>query len=118
MFSDGFDGAPARDELGRSYWDDPDLAMRQLFSGCEPEDAAAATARLRPQARAPNVEPCPLEQWPDAPAVYILAKDDATVRPAWSRRVARERLGVEAVELEGGHAPFLSHPAELADTLS
>jgi hypothetical protein len=76
---DGFDGAPARDELGRSYWDDPDLAMRQLFSGCEPQDAAAATARLRPQARAPNVEPCPLEQWP---------------------------------------APFLSHPAEVADALS
>jgi pimeloyl-ACP methyl ester carboxylesterase len=118
MFSDGFDGAPARDELGRSYWDDPDLAMRQLFSGCEQSDAAAATARLRPQARTPNVEPCPLEKWPDVSAVYILGKDDATVRPAWSRRAARERLGVEPVELEGGHAPFLSHPAELADALT
>jgi hypothetical protein len=39
------------------------------------------------------------------------------IAPAWSRRVARERLGVESVELPGGHSPFLSRPAELAAAL-
>jgi pimeloyl-ACP methyl ester carboxylesterase len=118
MFSDGFQGAPARDELDRSYWDDAELAKRQLFSGFDPDDAAAAVRRLRPQARTPNLEPCPLDALPEIPAVYILARDDATVRPAWSRRAARERLGVQPLELEGGHSPFLSHPVELADLLT
>ena len=72
----------------------------------------------RVQARAPIVEPCPLERWPEVPAVYILGKDDAAVRPDWSRQAARERFGVEAVGLEGGHALFLSCPAELADVLT
>jgi pimeloyl-ACP methyl ester carboxylesterase len=118
IFVDGFDGAPAREELGRSYWDDPDLATRQLFSSCDSKIAAAAVARLGVQARAPILEPCPLETWPDVPAVYVLGTDDATVRPAWSRRAAPERLGVEPFELDGGHALFLSHPAELAELLA
>jgi hypothetical protein len=33
------------------------------------------------------------------------------------RRVARERLDAELVELPGGHSPFLSRPAELAAVL-
>jgi pimeloyl-ACP methyl ester carboxylesterase len=118
IFSDGFDGAPARDELGRSYWDDPELATRQLFSSCDPELAATAVARLGVQSRAPILEPCPLETWPDVPAVYVLGTHDATVRPAWSRRAAPQRLGVEPIELDGGHALFLSHPAELAELLA
>jgi len=43
------------------------------------------------------------------------------MNPAWQRRAARERLGVEAVEIDGGHTPMLSRPAELAqliDTLA
>jgi alpha-beta hydrolase superfamily lysophospholipase len=115
ILSEGFDGAPAHDELGRSYWDDLELARRQLFSSCDEDLAAAAAARLRVQARAPLVEPCPRDALPDVPAVYVLGNDDAVVRPAWSQRAARERLGVDAAELDGGHALFLSHPAELAE---
>jgi pimeloyl-ACP methyl ester carboxylesterase len=118
MFSEGFEGAPARDELDRSYWDDPELAMRQLFSSCDSEDARAAVTRLRVQAREPIVEPCPLETLPNVPALYILGTDDATVRPDWSRKAARERLGIEAIELDGGHALFLSHPVELAGLIT
>jgi hypothetical protein len=39
----------------------------------------------------------------------------------WDRLVpeleARGHLGVDSVELEGGHSPFLSRPAELAEAL-
>jgi hypothetical protein len=45
-------------------------------------------------------------------------RDDRTVGPAWSRRVATERLGADLIELEGSHSPFYSRPAELADVLS
>jgi hypothetical protein len=31
--------------------------------------------------------------------------------------MSRDLLGVEPVELDGGHSPFLSRPAELADVL-
>ena len=31
---------------------------------------------------------------------------------------ARERLGVEAIELPGGHCPHVSRPAHLAEVLS
>jgi hypothetical protein len=39
------------------------------------------------------------------------------MNPRWSRTVALERLGVNAIELPGGHSPFLSRPAELAEAL-
>ena len=51
------------------------------------------------------------------PELQILCRNDRAVDPDWSRRVARERLGVEAIELPGGHSPFLSRPAELAARL-
>lgn len=40
---------------------------------------------------------------------------DAAAR--WSRRIAREVLGVEPLELDAGHSPFLSAPAALAEML-
>jgi hypothetical protein len=39
------------------------------------------------------------------------------VNPEWSRRIAHERLDAELVELPGGHSPFLSRPAALAEVL-
>jgi pimeloyl-ACP methyl ester carboxylesterase len=59
-------------------------------------------------------EPCPLLEWPDIPSAYVLCSQDRTIRPEWSRRAARERLGVEAIELPGGHCPHISRPGELA----
>jgi alpha/beta hydrolase family protein len=51
------------------------------------------------------------------PSSYILAADDRTIRPAWQRRMARERLGVEPLEIQSGHCPNVSRPAELAELL-
>jgi hypothetical protein len=39
------------------------------------------------------------------------------LRPDWLRRTTRERLGVAAIELDGGHAPHVSRPDELAGIL-
>jgi hypothetical protein len=64
------------------------------------------------------LEPCPLEQLPDVESTYLLARDDHAVSPEWSRRAARERLGVEPVELPGGHSPTMARPAELAAALA
>ena len=37
--------------------------------------------------------------------------------PAWELTAARDRLGVEAVEIDGGHSPMLSRPVVLAEVL-
>jgi pimeloyl-ACP methyl ester carboxylesterase len=118
IFAPGFAGAPGRDEAGRSFWPDESGAIRALYQDCAPADARAAVGRLRPQGRPPNVEPCPLAALPDVPCAYVLGSDDRAISPVWSRDAARERLGVEPVELPGGHSPFLARPAALADALT
>jgi pimeloyl-ACP methyl ester carboxylesterase len=114
---DNFFAGLETDELGRSYWADEDSAIGALYGECDPDDAHAAFARLRPQGQAASLDVCPLETWPDVPVVSIYGTADRTIDPAWSRRVARERLGVEAIALAADHSPFLSRPAELADAL-
>ena len=55
------------------------------------------------------------------PCRSIVCRDDRALNPEWARTAARARLGVDAVELDGGHSPFLTRPAELArliDTLA
>ena len=93
-------------------------AARDIFyQDCSPEDIGWAFARLRPQAAAPRREPCPLQAWPAVETAYVLCREDHAISPLWSRRVAKERLGVEPIELDGGHSPFISRPAALAGVL-
>jgi pimeloyl-ACP methyl ester carboxylesterase len=117
-FVAGFAESTVRDELGRSSWPDEATAIEQLYPDAPPELARAAFARLRPQARRPSVEPSPLLAWPDVECSSILAQEDGALRPEWSRWTARERLGIEPVELRGGHSPMLARPAELAALLT
>jgi pimeloyl-ACP methyl ester carboxylesterase len=104
-------------ESGLSWWDDEQAATAVLYQRCSREDAQAAFARLRRQATTPHAEPCPLDALPDVERTYILAREDNAVTPDWSRRAARQRLGVTAVEIDGDHSPFLARPAELARLL-
>jgi hypothetical protein len=60
----------------------------------------------------------PLEHWPAVVSSFILCREDRTVRPEWLRKAVRDRRGVTAIELPGGHCLHVSRPAELADVLS
>ena len=106
------------DWLGKDPTKDEQVARQFLFHDCTPETTewALGTLRLMYAGQA-LLETCPLEVWPDVPCSYVLCQEDRTINPEWSRRVARERLGVEAIELEGGHCPYLSRPVELAEVL-
>lgn len=104
--------------LGVDPIKDDEIAMKFLFHDCSPEIAKwALTTRRMMYARAAIEEVCPLQQWPDVPSSYIVCAEDRTITPGWSRRVAKERLGVDAIELPGGHCPNLSRPRELAHVL-
>jgi len=62
-------------------------------------------------------EPWPLERWPDVPTVVLVPSDDRLFPLSFQRRVARERLGLEVEEIDGGHLSMLSRPEELARRL-
>jgi len=82
------------------------------------ELAAEARRRERKEASKALREPWPLEAWPDTPTRYLLCRDDRMFPAAWARRHARERLGLEPDEMDGGHYVGLSRPRELADRLA
>ena len=92
--------------------------MARYYHDVEPELAAEALRRERdhPSLQSGR-EPWPLEHWPDAPTRVLAARDDRLFPLEFQRRIAKERLGIEPDEIEGGHTTPLSHPAELADRL-
>ena len=110
------EGGRETDALGRSRWTDPETTARVLYPDLAPEDAAWASARLRPQGQATQRETQPASL-PPVPAVSVVCSNDRALNPAWSRRVSRERLGSEPIELAAGHFPMITHPEALASVL-
>lgn len=103
-------------------WTDPrqheHLAREFLFHDCDDETAADAMSSLEMfDTRHLVTEKAPFSSWPDVPTASIVATRDRTLTPEWGRRTSHRVLGVESVEIEAGHCPFLSKPEELAIVL-
>ncbi|MEU4096074.1 alpha/beta hydrolase [Streptomyces sp. NPDC026673] len=79
--------------------------------------AEAALAQEHRQSDTPFGVPFPLPAWPDVPTRVVVGRDDRLFPAAFQQRVARERLGVEADVLPGGHLVALADPGGLADLL-
>ncbi|MEU1543064.1 alpha/beta hydrolase [Actinacidiphila glaucinigra] len=79
--------------------------------------AEEALAQGSAQSDTPFGQPFPLPAWPDVPTRVVVGRDDRLFPAAFQRRVARERLGVEADVLPGGHLVALADPDGLADLL-
>jgi pimeloyl-ACP methyl ester carboxylesterase len=100
------------------------LSARQfadaLFHDCDPGVRRWAESHMRlDRSRAPvnaATDPLPSDAWPEVPKACVLARDDRALSASWLRRAAR-RLGVEPIELDGGHCPNLSRPEQLAAAL-
>jgi len=99
------DGEWRGDEVATFYHDVP------------PELAAEALKRGRAQSDTPTQEPWPLAAWPDVPTRFLLCRDDRLLPADFLRPVVRERLGIVADEIDGGHCVALSRPKELAERL-
>jgi len=83
-----------------------------------PADVVAETeGYVLEQSMTPMGQPWPLDAWPDVPTRVLAGRDDRLFPVALQRRVAKERLGLEADEIDGGHMVALSRPAELARRL-
>jgi pimeloyl-ACP methyl ester carboxylesterase len=105
-------------DLGSNVWMvGPGTATEIFYHDVATERARWAVARLRAQSYRAFDEITPLTAWPDVESRSIVCRDDHAINPDWVRAAARERLGTTAVEIDGGHSPFLTRPAELAAIL-
>jgi pimeloyl-ACP methyl ester carboxylesterase len=102
----GLSPAAAKDDAVLYYHDAP------------PEVRAEAQSRTwQDQSMTPLDQPWPLSAWPDTPTRVVAGRHDRLFPLDFQRRIARERLGLEVDEIDGGHMLALSHPGELADRL-
>ena len=91
-------------------------AVDELYAQAPRAVAERFADELRVMANAPDDFPLPVH--PNVATALIYAADDAFFNPAWERFMARELLGIEAIEIPGGHFPMLQDPAALADVLA
>jgi len=95
-----------------------EVATFAFYADCSSADAAWAFERLVPQNSSGLWNrPYPATSLPDVPRTAIAALDDHAITIEFSRAVIEPRLGVTPLEIPGGHSPFLSRPALLADLL-
>ena len=112
---------PAPQELFADWWANTGYApsgYEDVFYHDVPlELAAEARRRERNETSKALREPWPLVAWPDTSTRYLLCRNDRMFTAAWARRHARDRLGIDPDEMDGGHYISLSRPRELADRL-
>jgi len=102
-------------DLGDDVWMvGPNTATELFFHDAPAAVARWATRRLRPQSYRVFNEVTPLAAWPEVESRSIVCRDDRAINPAWVRAASWDRLGVDPVEISGGHSPFLTRPVELA----
>lgn len=104
--------------LGRDFSDV--AVLKEIFyNDCSPDVIEWALSKRRlQQSMAYIFEVNPVKSLPDVEYKYIVCNDDKIISPTWSRYAARKRLGIDAIELPGGHCPHLSHPQQLAAILT
>lgn len=95
---------------------DFDLATYFLHD-VAPDVAAEVEAHQRSEADAVFASACGLDAWPSIAIRALAGSDDRFFPVEFQCAVARERLGIEADVLPGGHLIALSEPETVADYL-
>ena len=104
------DGRPADapfDPLLEFFHDVPQPVIDAAWEQGEPRQSDAVFG-----------SPCTFESWPAVPTRVLIGRDDRFFPVDFQRRVARERLGISADEMPGGHLVALSQPEELTARLA
>jgi len=106
---------PADRTDGTSVWE-PETAIAAMYRRLPPETAHALAQHLRPMAPPPGRYR--LRSHPAVATELIYGADDELFEPAWERFMARELLGVNPIEIPGGHFPMVEDPGALGDLLT
>jgi pimeloyl-ACP methyl ester carboxylesterase len=123
-------GETAGDWWGNTGWEPARIAAAQaggypaefdlatyFLRDVPTEVAAASAAHAYIEADIAFGQPCAIDRWPDVPTRVLAGRDDRFFPLEFQRRIARDRLGLDAGVVPGGHLAALSYPAELADRL-
>lgn len=110
----------ARHEADIAAGRDPEFDLDRHFLHDVPADAKAEllSGEAREPSAAAMAQPCDFLRWPDVPTKVLIGHDDRFFPAHFQRRIARDRLGLEADEISGGHLVALSNPSGLADRLA
>ena len=107
-----------RNRLDGRAADAPFDPLLEFFHDVPEKVVAEAMAQGEPlQSEAVFSTPCTISAWPAVPTRVLIGRDDRFFPAEFQRRVARERLGVAADEMPGGHLLALSQPSELTARL-
>jgi pimeloyl-ACP methyl ester carboxylesterase len=113
VFRPGFPFPPRRPD-GANVWE-REAAIEAMYPRLPRDTAEELADRLRPTA--PPAGEFPLPGHPEVATSLIYASEDEFFEPEWERFMARELLGVEPIEIPGGHFPMIEDPEALADLL-
>jgi pimeloyl-ACP methyl ester carboxylesterase len=105
---------PARIEAAEQGGYGTDFDLDVYFLHDVPAGVMATGPGQRDEAGAIWDSPCDFKAWPDVPVHVVTGRDDRLFPAEFQRRVARERLGIEADVLPGGHLIALAEPGPLA----
>lgn len=117
---------PSPGETGHEWWTNtghedavaaqglPDDSVETLFLHDVPPDVLAASQPPRDQTATLFEEPWPLSTWPNVDTRFLVCRDDRFFPRGWLRALVSDRLGIEPVEVPGGHVAHLSEPDALA----
>ena len=101
------------DWIGRDPTSNVTDAREFLFHDCdEPTTEWALTSLRGFHPALVYDEPVPLDT--STPATVVVPDADRTMRPAWMKQAARDRLGIVATPIGGGHCPHVSRPEQFA----
>lgn len=99
---------------------DPEFDMETHFlHDLDDEARTALFAAPPPRDTAETIwtQPCDFTAWPDVPIHVLVGRDDRFFPAEFQQRVAKERLGLEADFVDGGHLAAVSRPDAVADKL-
>jgi pimeloyl-ACP methyl ester carboxylesterase len=116
---------PAPGETAGDWWDNTGWERPESFTlqthflhDVPAEVAAVLMEHASDEADIAFDQPCDFARWPDVPTTVLAGRDDRFFPLDFQRRVARERLGLDVVELPGGHLNALSEPEAVASAVA
>jgi pimeloyl-ACP methyl ester carboxylesterase len=123
---------PVPGEMPGAWWDATGAAAARVAAAAEggygtefdvaayflhdvpPDVAAAGEQHQRPEAETVFGTACDFDAWPSIPVRVVAGAGDRFFPAGFQRTVARDRLGLEADVLPGGHLMALAQPDALA----
>jgi pimeloyl-ACP methyl ester carboxylesterase len=118
QWGDAVDSGTARIEAAEQFGYSTDFDIETYFlHDVDPAVAAEGEPYQRPEADIVFESVCNFDRWPDVPIRALAGAEDRLFPAEFQRRVARQRLGIDADVLPGGHLMALSNAPAVADYL-